>query len=601
LRSRRSAAPKRIFPRVLAVLVAVSVFGLILSGLAPRASVAATPTFSFGVAGDFGQTDSSTGAVFNAVKSSGTDMLFGIGDFSYIAGNSEPGWCSYASSRLGSTYPFELLAGNHESYPRDGYYKNYDNCLPDRLGAKGDIGYGQEYYIDYPASAPIVRFVMISPNLQYDSNTATPWSYKSGSTHYNWTKNAIAGGKAAGEWVVVGMHEYCTSLVPYPCVVGPDIMNLMLQQNVDLLLQAHDHGYARTKQLALNPSGCTSFAPTSYDPDCVADQGATTYTKGRGTVVATVGTGGKNMNKEDPTVPQAPYFVKYQGNTQNATWGFLKVDASPGQLAANFVRGSGGTFTDSFTITNSASPTPTPTPTATATPTATPTPTPTATPTATPTPTPTPTPTVPTLLGEVGHATTTTSGTTLAVPVDAPVAAGSTVLVGIGYSAAPGVTVSVKDSAGNTYKVDARKDNGSSTGTTSAIASSHLTSPLPAGSTITATVNSAVTYRLAAAYAYSGISQADQSATGTGTSTSPTSGSTAATTAANEVVFGATVYGSGTATHTAGAGLTELAELHAGTKSLAVDQRIVDSTGSYSDAGTLSASAVWTDSVTTYK
>jgi len=181
------------------------------------------------------------------------------------------------------------------------------------------------------------------------------------------------------------------------------------------------------------------------------------------------------------------------------------------------------------------------------------------------------------------------------------VAAGSTVLVGIGYSAAPGVTVSVKDSAGNTYKVDARKDNGSSTGTTSAIASSHLTSPLPAGSTITATVNSAVTYRLAAAYAYSGISQADQSATGTGTSTSPTSGSTAATTAANEVVFGATVYGSGTATHTAGAGLTELAELHAGTKSLAVDQRIVDSTGSYSDAGTLSASAVWTDSVTTYK
>jgi hypothetical protein len=173
--------------------------------------------------------------------------------------------------------------------------------------------------------------------------------------------------------------------------------------------------------------------------------------------------------------------------------------------------------------------------------------------------------------------------------------------MGIGYSAAPGVTVSVKDSAGNTYKVDARKDNGTSTGTTSAIASSRLTRPLPAGSTITATVSSSVTYRLAAAYAYSGISQADQNATGTGSNTSPTSGSTATTTAANEVVFGANVYGSGTATHTAGTGLTELAELHAGTKSLAVDQRIVDTTGSYADAGTLSASAVWTDSVVTYK
>jgi hypothetical protein len=47
--------------------------------------------------------------------------------------------------------------------------------------------------------------------------------------------------------------------------------------------------------------------------------------------------------------------------------------------------------------------------------------------------------------------------------------------------------------------------------------------------------------------------------------------------------------------------LTELAELHAGTKSLAVDQRIVSSTGSYADSGTLSASAIWTDSVVTYK
>jgi len=189
----------------------------------------------------------------------------------------------------------------------------------------------------------------------------------------------------------------------------------------------------------------------------------------------------------------------------------------------------------------------------------------------------------------------------LDVPVNVSVDAGNTILMGIGYSASPGVTVSVRDSAGNTYRVDARKDNGTSTGTTSAIASSHLTSPLPAGSTITATISSTVTYRLAAAFAYSGISQADQTATGTGSSTSPTSGSTAATTATNEVVFGTTVYGSGTATHTAGAGMTELAELHAGTKSLAVDQRIVDSIGSYADAGTLNASAVWTDSVATYK
>src|SRR4051794_39478277 len=328
------------------------------------AAVAATPTFSFGVAGDFGQTDSSTGAVLNAVKSSGATMMFGIGDFSYVAGSSEPSWCSYVKTRVGSTYPFQLLAGNHESYPRDGYYKNYNDCLPDRLGVTGS--YGQEYYVDYPASSPIVRFVMISPNLQYDTSSASAWSYKVGRTHYNWAKNAIEGGKAAGEWVVVGMHEYCTSMVNYPCVVGTDLMNLILQEHVDLLLQAHDHAYARSRQLALNPTGCTSFPPTSYDPDCVADQGASDYTRGNGTVLATVGTGGKNMNAESPTVAQAPYFVNYQGNTQNATWGFLKVEASSDQLAAQFVRASGGTFTDSFTISGAPpSPSPTPTPTAT--------------------------------------------------------------------------------------------------------------------------------------------------------------------------------------------------------------------------------------------
>jgi hypothetical protein len=47
--------------------------------------------------------------------------------------------------------------------------------------------------------------------------------------------------------------------------------------------------------------------------------------------------------------------------------------------------------------------------------------------------------------------------------------------------------------------------------------------------------------------------------------------------------------------------LTELAELHAGTKGLAVDQRITSATGSYGDSGTLTSSVIWTDSVAGYK
>lgn len=357
--SRRSALrPPRVL-RVrlpLVVLVALVVVGLatlpIGSGGSSNTASGATSIFSFGVAGDFGQRSSSTGAVLNAVKSSGTDVMFGIGDFSYNGANSEPSWCSFVSSRVGSTFPFTLLAGNHESYPRDGYYKNYNACLPDRLGVSGS--YGQEYYVDYPAAAPLVRFVMISPNLRYDSSTASAWSYKAGTSHYTWTKKTIQAGKAKGLWVVVGMHEYCTSLVNYPCIVGTDIMNLILQEHVDLLFQAHDHAYARTRQLALNPSGCTSFPPTSYNAACVADQGATAYTRGRGTIVTTVGTGGQSLNKQYPSLPQGPYFQTYQGYTQNATWGFPKVDVAPDQLSVQFVRGAGGSFTDAYSITGTS-------------------------------------------------------------------------------------------------------------------------------------------------------------------------------------------------------------------------------------------------------
>jgi hypothetical protein len=84
-------------------------------------------------------------------------------------------------------------------------------------------------------------------------------------------------------------------------------------------------------------------------------------------------------------VAQAPYFQTYEGNNQNATWGFSKVDVSPSQLSVRFVRGAGGTFTDAYTVTN---PSPTPPTTTTTTTTAPPTTSTTTTTTTTTTPPP---------------------------------------------------------------------------------------------------------------------------------------------------------------------------------------------------------------------
>jgi hypothetical protein len=253
------------------------------------------------------------------------------------------------SSRLRAGFPYELIAGNHEDNGPDGLWSRFAACLPDRLGATGE--YGRQYYADYPASAPVVRMVMLSPKLTF-ADGGTDWSYKVGTQGYNFAASAIDEARAAGiPFVVVGMHMYCLSMVDYPCAASPDLMNMLVAKRVDLYLQAHDHGYARSKQLTLKGS-CTSIALGSFNPDCIGSAAAdSSYVAGAGTVLATVGSGGYSLNKENPANAQAPYFQTYMGTNNNPTYGFLKIDVTATVLRGSFVRGSGGTYKDGFTIT----------------------------------------------------------------------------------------------------------------------------------------------------------------------------------------------------------------------------------------------------------
>jgi hypothetical protein len=361
----RGWAPRRRRAAAVAALLLTAVAVGIVNR--PSQGVAA-PAFSFGVVGDLGG-NAKTTSVLDAVHASGADALFAIGDMSYSQVTPESAWCGLVQDHVGSSYPFELLAGNHEDDGPDGLISNYAACLPDRLGVQDN--YPREYYVDYPASSPLVRFVMISPKLVFPPST-TAWSYSKGTAHYNWTASAIDGARSAGiPWVVVGVHMYCLSLVNFPCASGTDIMNLLVSKKVDLYLQAHDHGYSRTKQLALNGS-CTAIPTTSFNADCVADANASSsYTAANGTVIATVGSGGYSINAEHPELPQGPFFQSYMGSNFNSTYGFLKADVSATRLAAQFVRGTGGSFTDSFTITKGGTPPPTTTTTTTTAPTTT--------------------------------------------------------------------------------------------------------------------------------------------------------------------------------------------------------------------------------------
>ena len=210
----------------------------------------------------------------------------------------------------------------------------------------GLIGtYGRQWYVDVPAQNPLVRFVMISPALTFPDGT---YQYTAGSARYAWTAAAIDGARSTWiPWVVVGVRKPCLWVGEYGCDPGTDLIDMLVSKKVDLVLTGHEHLYQRTAQLALGP-GCPGLTPGVFTAACVAD-GGSSLVHGAGTVFATVGTGGQIQRPIHPDDPEAPYFVATSGSA-TATWGLLDVQATATTLTAQFVRASGGTFTDAFTI-----------------------------------------------------------------------------------------------------------------------------------------------------------------------------------------------------------------------------------------------------------
>jgi Calcineurin-like phosphoesterase len=286
--------------------------------------------------------------VLNAANSSNLNFFLAVGDFSYSDVTPESAWCNFVKARVGSSFPFELLSGNHEDDGPDGLISRFDDCLPHRLGSLSGT-YGKQFYFDYPSTNPLARFINISPKLTFPGEGT--WSYDRGSARYNWTATAIDQARAAGiKWVIVSIHKYCISMVSGSCQIGPDIMNLLIQKKVDLYFQGHDHAFNRSKQLA-HRSGCSAVSPGSFDSDCVVDTGSDRlYGKGAGTVILTIGAGGKSIGGVDTRDREAGYFASWMGSNANPTYGFLKVTVSNTKLTAQFTRGSGGTYSDSFTI-----------------------------------------------------------------------------------------------------------------------------------------------------------------------------------------------------------------------------------------------------------
>src|SRR5918998_3636550 len=138
------------------------VLAILLLLLGTHVSAAPQPgRVHFTAVGDFHNT-SNTSSVLNAINTADSDLTVALGDLSYGTTGQEQAWCDFVTARVGAGYPFELIAGNHESNGLNGNINDFSACLPNQL--PGVVGtYGRQYYVDVPADEPLVRFILISP------------------------------------------------------------------------------------------------------------------------------------------------------------------------------------------------------------------------------------------------------------------------------------------------------------------------------------------------------------------------------------------------------------------------------------------------------
>lgn len=292
------------------------------------ASLAQARGFTFGVSANFG-----IGASFNttaaAAGASDLDFMMALGDFSDQP-STEPAWCQVWNDKNVSN--LFLLAGTRETGENvGGNITQYIASCP--LAFSSIVGdYGFQYYFDYPASSPFARFVFINPQI-------ASGNYTVGSTSYTWLEGVLTSARSSGmNWIIVNMHKIFISAFPKIDEVDADVMNLLFAHRVDLIIQGHEEGYMRSKQLKC------AYTST-YSSDCVVGNGST-LVGGNSTVLLVIGTGGQNpLGVFDGSNPEAEYF----DSIQNSSFGFGRFSANLTYLHFDFVAGS-GLFQDNFTI-----------------------------------------------------------------------------------------------------------------------------------------------------------------------------------------------------------------------------------------------------------
>ena len=304
---------------------------------APEAGTGSQPV-TFGVAGDFGGTEARSGTVMDDLADRDLAGFFLIGDASYSEIEPEEAWCAWVHDHLGASFPFEVVAGNHEEDSKaDGYILDFAACMPDRLGSTlGPGGYGVNFATDLGP----VTVISTAPNLEV---AGVAYDYDDGSAELDWLLGQIDAAQGEQDWVVVEMHKPCITIGNKTCEIGEAFAQRLVDAGVDLVLQGHDHDYQRTHALGSVVEGGVG---------AIADGGGDgAYARGAGTVFAIVGTAGNYLTDCSHDDPEYGNFARHWcGEEATVSIGYMLLTADRDRLDAEFVTTTGTSFSDAFTI-----------------------------------------------------------------------------------------------------------------------------------------------------------------------------------------------------------------------------------------------------------
>ena len=275
--------------------------------------------FNFVAVGDWGCTPDTT-SVVTAINNLNPERVLGLGDYSYA--NSPNCWYNeIAPIESKMQNPSTVALGNHETV--DGSSTHLDSG--GRTGFLNHFGLTNTYYsFNYQN----VHFLVMDTESPYSSTSA----------QYTFVKNDLiqASNNSTIGWIVAYFHKpMYTSPALHAALIGMRAIYQPLfdQYSVDLVLQAHNHAYERTKPLHFN--------------SVVTDNNATSYTNPSGQIYVTIGTGGMSLRNW--------YDINSNVVQQLDTFGYLNVDVinSGRTLDAKFY-GTNGVIRDQFSITKNA-------------------------------------------------------------------------------------------------------------------------------------------------------------------------------------------------------------------------------------------------------